>query len=97
MCLGENAQQDHKGILSSSTNFIKKLTSSHRRQLNGRRIEDFIGIADEAMIRLGIENNIYEKDGVLQFGNNCGMLKYTSRSQVGRSGSWPIECIAHYE
>ena len=49
------------------------------------------------MIRLGIENNIYEKDDVLHFGNNCGMLKYTNWSQVERSGSWPIEGIAHYE
>ena len=75
MCLGEHGRQDHKGILSSSSNFIKKLTSSHKRQLNGKRIEDFFGLADEAMIRLGIENNLYEQDDMLHFGNNTVMLK----------------------
>ena len=49
------------------------------------------------MIRLGIENNLYEQDDMLHFGNNTAMINYTARSQIGRAGSWPVEGIAHYE
>ena len=97
MCLGEHAQQDHKTILSSSSNFIKNLKTTHKKQLHDKRIEDFISIADEAMTRLCLENNLYEQDGMIHFADNTARLKYMKRNQVGKVGSRPMEEILHYE
>ena len=33
----------------------------------------------------------------MHFADNTARLKYMKRSQVGKSGSWPVEGILHYE
>ena len=62
MCLGESACTCEKGIINSSTNYQKKFHIEGKSKLTGKNIMDFIGISDEAFIRLGLENYLFMFD-----------------------------------
>ena len=91
MCLGESGRTCEKGIMSSSTNYQKNFHIEGKRRLTGKNIADFIGISDEAFIRLGLENYLFKFDDSWEFADNPKHNKFTKKSEVGKAGSWPQE------
>ena len=85
-----------KGIMSSSTNYQKQFNIEGKRKLTGKNIADFIGIADEAFICLGLENYLYMLDDSWEFADNPANNKFTERSKVGKAGSWPQAGLDHF-
>ena len=99
MCIGESKRREEGDLLSSGTNYTRKFGVSHKKKLNGKLVEDLLRQGDEAMIRLGIENNLYrdeDDDDKWHFADNTKKLRYTNRKQVGSSGSWSQAGINRY-